>query len=56
MGGRAHTRDVPGLGRVEFGATYFHGTEGHPTYELAKEHGLPGLQPEPQGVRFATAT
>ncbi|KAK9795873.1 hypothetical protein WJX73_003247 [Symbiochloris irregularis] len=35
VGGRANTRDVPGLGRVEFGATYFHGLEGHPLYDAA---------------------
>lgn len=50
VGGRCNTRDVPGLGRVEFGATYFHGTDGHPLWDLAKEHGLPGLQPEPKGA------
>ena len=50
VGGRAHTKDVPGLGRVEMGATYFHGTEGHPTWNLAMQHSLPGLQPEPKGA------
>lgn len=40
VGGRAHTQDVPGLGRVEFGATYFHGLASHPLYEVAVNSGL----------------
>lgn len=40
VGGRANTQDVQGLGRVEFGATYFHGLEGHPLYDAACQSGL----------------
>ena len=35
VGGRANTRNVEGLGRVEFGATYFHGLKDHPLYDAA---------------------
>ena len=50
LGGRANTQELDGLGRVELGATYFHGVVGNPLWDFAQEHKLEGLKPEPKGA------
>ena len=40
VGGRARTATLGSLGQQELGAQWFHGTEGHPLYELAVAKGL----------------
>ena len=39
-GGRCHTATLPGIGTVELGATYLHGTEGNPAHALCSRLGL----------------
>ncbi|KAL0055945.1 hypothetical protein WJX82_006032 [Trebouxia sp. C0006] len=40
IGGRAHTMELEGCGKVELGATWFHGIVGNPLYEHAIQLGL----------------
>lgn len=40
VGGRACTREIQGCGKVELGATWFHGIVGNPLYEHAVQLGI----------------
>ena len=50
LGGRVHTQEKSGLGKVEFGATYFHGVLDNPVWDNANTGGVEGLQPKAKGA------